>query len=63
LNAPLKPLPEVSKEFGHDPQTLDRVAAEHSAALVERERSRFMARPDGSQSAYARFIGFDENGD
>lgn len=49
-----KPLPEVARDFGHDPLVLDRVAREHSDAL--------MARADGRQSAYARFIGFDEDG-
>ena len=59
-----RPLPSVSRDFGHDPLTLDRVAAEHSAALAERERRlRHMARPDGRQSALARALGYDENGD
>lgn len=70
MNRPLfpppfpRPLPAVSRDFGHDPVTLDRVAAEHSAVLCERERRyRHLARADGRQSALARALGYDKNGD
>ena len=35
MNAPLRPLSATAREFGHDALTLDRVASEHSARIVE----------------------------
>jgi hypothetical protein len=43
----LSPLPEVSREFGHSPAILDRVAAEHSAEMVRVERGEREAKRDG----------------
>jgi hypothetical protein len=48
LDAAPKALPSVARDFGHCPLILDRVAAEHSAAMVRGERRTMEARRDAS---------------